>query len=66
MIKQSFAPGKFGISTIVPIHIGSNLKASESKNYRAVSLGSLFEKILGNCIFIMQSYIILSDPLQFA
>ena len=31
MIKHSFAPGKFGISTIVPIHKGSNLKASESK-----------------------------------
>ena len=27
-----------GISTIVPIHKGSNLKASESKNYRAVAL----------------------------
>ena len=28
MIKHSFAPCKFGISTIVPIHKGSNLKAS--------------------------------------
>ena len=66
MIKHSFAPGKFGISTIVPIHKGSNLKASESKNYRAVSLSSLFSKILDNCILIMQSDSLQSDPLQFA
>ena len=66
MIEHSFGPGKFGISTIVPIHKGSNLKASESKNYRAVSLSRLFSKILDNCIPIMQSDNLQSDPLQFA
>ena len=43
------------ISTIVPIHKGSNLKASESINYRAVALSSLFSKILDKYIIIMQS-----------
>ena len=61
MIKHSFA-----ISTIVPIHKGSNLKASESKHYRAVALSGLFSKILDNCILIMQSDCLQSDPLQFA
>ena len=66
MIKHSFAPGKFGISTSVPIHKGSNLKASESTNYRAVALSSLFSKKLDNCILIVQSDSLQSDPLQFA
>ena len=66
MITHSFAPCKFGIPTIVHIHKGSNLKASESKNYRAVALSSLFSKILDNCIFSMQSDSLQSDPLQFA
>ena len=66
MIKHSFASGKFAIFTIVPIHKGSNLKASDSKNYRDVSLSSLFSKILDNCILIMQSDSLQSDPLQFA
>ena len=66
MIKHSFAPCKFGISTIVPIHKGSNLKASDSKNYRAVALSSLFSKILDKCILSMQSDSLQSDPLQFA
>ena len=65
MTTHSFAPSKFGISTIVPIHKGSNLKASESKNYRPVSLSILFSKILDNCILIMQSDSLQSDPLQF-
>ena len=42
MIKHSIAPSKFGIATIVPIHKESNLKASETKNYRDVSLSSLY------------------------
>ena len=66
MIKHSFAPSKFVISTIVPIHKGYNLKASESKNYRAVALSSLFSEILDNCILSMQSDSLQSDPLQFA
>ena len=66
MIKHSFAPCKFGISTIVPIHKGSNLKASESKNDWAVALSSLFSKIRDNCILSMQSDSLQSDPLQFA
>ena len=66
MIKHSFAPCKFGISTIVPIHKGSNLKAFESKNYRAVALSSLFSKIIDKCILSMQSDSLQSDPLQFA
>ena len=66
MSKHIFAPFKLGISTIVPIHKRSNLKASESKNYRAVALSSLFAKILVNCILIMQSDSLQSEPLQFA
>ena len=66
MIKHCFAPGKFGISTIVPIYKGSNLKASESKNYWTVSLSSLFSKIPDSCILIMQSNSLQSNPLQFA
>ena len=53
MIKHSFAPCKYDISTIVPIHKGSNPKVSESKNYRPVVLSCLFSKILDNCILIM-------------
>ena len=60
MIKHSFASCKFGISTIVPTHKGSNLKAPESKNYRAVALSSVFSKILDNCILSMQSDILQS------
>ena len=56
MIKHSFAPCKFGISTI----------ASESKKTSAVALSSLFSKILDNCILSMQSDSLQSDPLQFA
>ena len=66
MIKHSFSPCKYGISTIVPIHKGSNLKASEFKTYRAVAVSSLFSNILDNCILIMQSDSLQSDPLQFA
>ena len=65
-IKHSFTPCKFGISAIVPSHKDYNLKDSESKNYRAVALSSLFAKILDNCILIMQSDSLQSDPLQFA
>ena len=54
MIKHGFAPCKYGISAIVPIHKGYNLNASESKNYRHVALSNLFSKILDNCILMMQ------------
>ena len=66
MIKHSFAQCKFGISTIVPIHKGSNLKASEAKNYRAVALSSLFSNIIDKCILSMQLESLQSYPLQFA
>ena len=66
IIKHRFAPCKFGISTIVPIHKGSNLKASESKNSRAVASSSFFSKILDKCILSIQSDNLQSDPLQFA
>ena len=36
------------------------------KNYRAVALSSLFSKIVDNCILIMQSDSLQSDPLQVA
>ena len=61
MIKHSFAPCKYGISTIVAIHKGSNIKAAKCKNYRAVALSSVFSII---CILIMLSDSLLPDPLQ--
>ena len=66
MIKHNYSPAKFGISTIIPIHKGANLKLSECKNYRAIALSSMFSKILDNCIVLRQSDILESDPLQFA
>ena len=62
MINHNFAPCKYVISTSVPIHKGSNPKASESKDYQDVALSSLFvalrslfSKILDNSILVMQS-----------
>ena len=66
MTKHIFAPCQYDISTIVPIHKGSNLKASESKNYRAVALSSIFSKILDNCILTIQSDSLQCDALQFS
>ncbi len=66
MIKHNYSPTSYGISTIVPIHKGSNLKMSETKNYRAIALSSILSKVLDKCITTLQSQCLISDPLQFA
>ncbi len=66
MITHNYTPTSYGISTIVPIHKGSNLKMSETKNYRAIALSSILSKVLDKCITIIQASCLRSDPLQFA
>lgn len=66
MIRHNYVPQQYGISSIIPIHKGSNLKISETKNYRAIALSSLFSKVLENCVSIKQAQCLSSDPLQFA
>ena len=57
MIKHSFAPCKYGINTIVPIHEESNRNTLESIRYMDVDLSSLFDTILYNWILIIHQIV---------
>ena len=50
MLKNGVFPGNLIISILIPIHKGSRVDIRNSNNYRAVTLGSIFGKILHSII----------------
>ena len=50
MIAHGFTPSSMNMSTLVPITKSNKKSASDSSNYRAIALGSVFAKVLDNII----------------
>ena len=66
MLHHGYSPDSFCLSTMVPIHKGSNKDLSIFKNYRGIALGNIFSKIFENYIISAECLALMSDDLQFA
>lgn len=65
MLIHGVAPSSLSISTLVPIIKNKRQNKSDSNNYRAIAISSLFAKILDLIILEKHSSDLLTDPLQF-
>ena len=66
MLRHSFSPSTFCISTMIPIPKGINKDLTKTQNYRGIALSSLLSKLFDLCIISSEGSHLLSDGLQFA
>jgi len=64
-IIHGFTPENMLLSTLIPIPKSNTKSRSDSSNYRAIALGSLFVKILDNIVMVNCDYVFKSSDLQF-
>lgn len=65
MLKHSFAPSGFRVSTIIPIPKNKRNSLNESDNYRAIALSSILGKVLDNVILEKHEHVLSTSDLQF-
>jgi hypothetical protein len=65
MVNHSYTPPKMNLSTLVPITKSSKKSASDSSNYRAIALGSVFAKVLDKIIMTKYAGNLVTSDLQF-
>lgn len=64
LITHGFAPDFFLRSNIRPIPKGHNQNLSDSTNYRAIAISSIFGKVLDNIILNRYHHLLVSSDLQ--
>jgi hypothetical protein len=65
MIRNSYAPKYFLISTLIPIQKDRRKTASDSDNYRGISLSSVLCKLLDYVILNSNRHILSTSDMQF-
>ena len=65
MVKHVFSPTAMLVGTMVPIP-KSRWKQADSNNYRAITISSLFGKILDNLILVKEAANLTTNELQFS